>query len=137
QTAWLPAGVNYGSFNYGVLTMDAHANAVFFGLLQVDDAQVTVVSDDAIWHGNAANLRLVARQGDPAPGAPAGTTFGNLGSPSVNASGRVAFRAELPGGGSGIWSEGSGTLAPVAQAGDQAPGTPPGAKFNYLSDQAI
>ncbi|HEY7116727.1 MAG TPA: choice-of-anchor tandem repeat NxxGxxAF-containing protein [Tepidisphaeraceae bacterium] len=138
QAAGLPAGANYGTFEYGMLGTDAQANVAFFGLLQVNGATVTDASDDAIWHGNAGNLRLVARQGDPAPGAPAGTAFGNLGPPTVNANGQVAFRAELPGGGSGIWSERSGgTLAAVARAGEQAPGTPAGATFDYLRDQAI
>jgi hypothetical protein len=137
QGAGLPPGANYGTFEYGMLRMDAQAKVTFFGLLNADGTTVTYSSDDAIWHGDPSGLRLVARQGDPAPGAPAGTPFGNLGPPTINARGQVAFRVELPGGGSGIWSEGHGSLAPVAQVGEQAPGTAAGVKFNYLSDQAI
>jgi len=134
QGAGLPPGANYGTFEYGMIRMDAQAKTTFFGLLDPDGTVVTNTSDDAIWYGDANGLRLVARQGDQIPGQPAGKTFGNLGTPVINAKGQLAFRGDATGGG-GIWSERHGTLAPVALQGRQAPGTPPGAKFGIPNDQ--
>ena len=133
QAAGLPTGANYGSFSYGMVRMDGQGKVTFFGLLE--GPATTAFTDDAIWHGDANGLRLVARQGDAIPGEPAGTTFGNLGPPVVNASGRVAFRAEVPPTGRDMMSEGHGALAPVARYGDHAPGTPPDAKFALVGDQ--
>lgn len=83
--------------------------------------------------------RIVAQGGTPAPGAGADVGFEPLGfdvspnssayqiGPAINASGKVAFRANLQGPGfsgqGAIFSDGSGTLAPVARAGEIAPGT--------------
>jgi hypothetical protein len=103
-------------------------------------------------HG--ATLRKVALSGDPAAGGPDGVTYNSFGAhfiiesvdigyrgPVINDAGRVAFRANLSGSGvdstnhQGIWSEGSGSLALVARAGDAAPGAPDG--INFARNQAL
>jgi hypothetical protein len=81
--------------------------------------------------------RTVALSSTAAPGTPAGAQFGSFGAPVMDAAGRAAFEGTLRTGvggvtsadSKGIWSEGGGSLALVARAGGQAPGTPDGAKF--------
>lgn len=66
---------------------------------------VTTANDRAFMLGDsAATLRIVAREGDQAPGAPVGVTFQEFGNgpssfsgPSLNAVGQMAFQAVLTG----------------------------------------
>ncbi len=99
-----------------------------------------------VWARSASGqLTLVARSGQSAPGLPAGSTFEINGMdsapPVINASGQIAFRADVvnsEGGTSGIWLGTSpADLALVAHSGQQiesdpvlriipySPGTPP------------
>jgi hypothetical protein len=85
-------------------------------------------------------LELVARKGNHAPGTPDGVNFSDLSFPgfTLNNRGQTAFPGILTGSGvdetnnTGIWSEGSGSLALVAREGSQAPGMPDGAVFNSV-----
>jgi hypothetical protein len=83
----------------------------------------------------AADIRTVARAGQPAPG-----TTRNFGTfvtspPSVNIHGDAAFRANYAHQGpEGIWAErGSQGLQPVALPGQAAPGAP-GRTFDYMGE---
>jgi hypothetical protein len=77
-----------------------------------------------IWKGVGADLNLVARAGDPAPGTGTGATFMGLYPPALNSVGRTAFRATLVGAGvdfrnsDGIWAEGPRGLELVVREGD-------------------
>ena len=72
---------------------------------------VTPANNQGIWIGSPGNLRLLVRQGAPAPGTADGIVFGNLtfSQPAINGVGQVAFSAELAGPGvtddnsQGIW----------------------------------
>ena len=74
------------------------------------------------------SIQTVALTGDVAPGA-GGAVYSGFIAPALDDSGRTAFFGILTGSGvsvsnsTGIWSEGSGSLALVARAGDVAPGT--------------
>jgi hypothetical protein len=63
--------------------------------------------------------------------------------PRINATGQVAFRAQLSGTGVGFGNDNAlfagapGALVPVARAGDPAPGTPPGVRYAYVYDPAL
>lgn len=73
-----------------------------------------------IWAGEPGNLRLVAREDDPAPGAD-GHVFERFGPPRFDASGRIAFNGVAVDGESlltGIWSEASGALTAIVLEGD-------------------
>src|SRR5690242_1012099 len=81
--------------------------------------------------------RMVAASGVQIPGEPLGTTFTPIfdyDTVQIDAAGHVAFRGDLKIGSggvtasnnSGLWWEGSGTLAPLAREGGPAPGTPSG-----------
>lgn len=69
-----------------------------------------------------ANLRVVAYEGGPAPNVPGGVFSSPFGTPMLNAHGQVAFLAKLVGRGTGLWSEGGGSLRMVAEEGQPAPG---------------
>jgi hypothetical protein len=79
----------------------------------------------------AATVRTVALTYQPAPGTSNGESYGQFNAPVINDHGQTAFWANLGGNNydGGIWSEGSGSLALVARAGNQAPGTPDGATY--------
>jgi Ca2+-binding RTX toxin-like protein len=73
---------------------------------RLEGAGVTETNDDGIWAGTPGNLRLIAREGDPAPGTPDGVVFGDdlpltrilvNDSLHVNANGFVAFSAVVRG----------------------------------------
>lgn len=94
-------------------------------------------NDDTIWSkGGGSGLTLIAREGSPAPGTPAGVDFfGFLGGVDLNDLGQSAFRARIvgPGIGSfndgGIWRGDTSGISPVVLAGDPAPGTDDGVVF--------
>jgi hypothetical protein len=97
----------------------------------------TFASDQALFTGTPGNLKLVAREGSPAPGATGtapvfSTTFTPIFDKRINAFGQVAFGAALSGSGVApgndratyIWTPdgGNGTLTLAAQTGNTAPG---------------
>ncbi|MCA9239607.1 MAG: hypothetical protein KDA37_05385 [Planctomycetales bacterium] len=73
-------------------------------------------------------IRTVTLSGEVPPGVVDGRTFDSFSIPTVNSSGHVAFVAGLSAGsssavsGSGVWSEGAGSLDVVALEGDEVPG---------------
>lgn len=89
-------------------------------------AETSESSRAGLWTGDADSLRLVAREGDPAPGLPAGWTFRYLFDPLVSADGRLCFIASVRGPEgerrSGIWTGRPDSLAPAVLEGDPAPG---------------
>ncbi|MEM6551495.1 MAG: choice-of-anchor tandem repeat NxxGxxAF-containing protein [Planctomycetota bacterium] len=98
---------------------------VFWGKLA--GAGVTAHNDEGIWSGSEDSLRLVIREGDPAPGTEA--RYGSLSSPAVNHAGQFAFRGALTGPGvdsdnqRGMWVGFPDALQLVARWGAAAPGT--------------
>jgi hypothetical protein len=85
-------------------------------------------SSPGIFAGEPANVRLVARQGAHAAGAPEGVLFSSLDGPTQNNRGDVAFTATLSGPGIdatnnlGIWREQAGVLESIYRSDDQLPG---------------
>lgn len=70
-------------------------------------------------------MHLVTRTGEHAPGTPAGVQFSDLGAPTLNAAGQVAFTASVAGIGInstndfGIWvQQRDGTLRSLIREGD-------------------
>lgn len=81
---------------------------------------------------------MIAREGDPAPGAPDGARFGAFDSPLLNDRGEIAFRGYLqvgPGGATyensiGIWGpDADGDLTLRVWSGDSVPEVAPPARF--------
>lgn len=98
------------------------------------DGDVTASNSQGIWTSDGASLRLVARQGDPAPGASA--SFSYLSNPLINTDGDIAFVALIGAEGEGIWVERAGNLQLVVRSNQPAPDTP-GAVFATVSSEPI
>jgi hypothetical protein len=101
---------------------------------------VTPENNSAIWSEGGGKLAMVAREGDPAPAAPAGVNFGTLnGPPVINALGRTAFHGWLARGiegvsfdnDEGIWVERDSVLELVVREGSPAPGIPAAPLFDF------
>ena len=101
---------------------------------------VSHLNDKSIWsEGSGNGLTLVARTGQPAPGANVGETFSYFTGPAFNDSGQTVFRGTLSGpdvdihNNKGIWSEGAGNgLALIAREGNAAPNSANGVIFSNL-----
>jgi hypothetical protein len=81
-------------------------------------------------------MRVFARAGDQAAGAPSGVAYsGFLWSPVYNHNTAVAFKGQLAGVGidltndTGVWTGSQGALRLIARAGDTAPGAADDARF--------
>jgi hypothetical protein len=90
----------------------------------------------------AIAVRVVALSGDQMPGRPSGQNFEFFAPPRINDAGQTAFFSGFPPPGplgsqqytgSSIWSERSGTLAPVAVRGDQAPDVSSDVSFDFFN----
>lgn len=102
--------------------------------------------DEGAWVEDASGaIRLVAKSGDPAPGAP-GQTFGDVNALAFDDRGDVAISATLSPGvingssGSriGAWGpDGAGGLRLLAGAGTPIPGISPSAQFSGVGDLRI
>ncbi len=87
-------------------------------------ANVNFNNDFGIWSEGGGDLALVAREGNPAPGADSGQRFGVLRSPVFNGNGHTAFLSSISGvninstNDAGIWSNAMGQLSLVIREGD-------------------
>lgn len=95
-----PDEVVFEEFEPVILRDNGHV--VFKADLRIGEGGVTVDNNTGIWAGDAANLRLIAREGSLAPGAPEGYRFDTFSQPVVNASGQIGFFATLRLGPEGI-----------------------------------
>jgi hypothetical protein len=96
----------------------------FYG--EVAGAGVDVSNNAGVWsYDPSGGAELFAREGGAAPAA--GTHFNGFGSPTINNSGRLAFRGLVSDGVTSrgaVWTQGAtGVLAQIAQSGQIAPGT--------------
>ncbi len=141
QAAGLPSGVIYGAGSPDPFSLVTNkpGQVAFYSYLNFN----YTYQEQGLWSGAAGSLRLVARTGNQipdstshAPGTPSGVNFSTFTSPVLNDAGETAFVGGLTGTGIsynvndvGIWSEGSGSLALVARAGNHAPGTASGVNY--------
>lgn len=102
------------------------ANQVAF-VANLKGTGVGTANDQAIIRGAPGALALVARKGTTAAGLPANANYNGFQSPSLNATGQVAFKAALIGTGvgtqndEGIWVGLPGVLKLVARKGSVTP----------------
>jgi hypothetical protein len=106
-------------------------------------AGVVSTNDAALLFEDHGNTKLLVREGDAAPGTPAGAIFSTFVSEiCLNNAGQIAFRATLAGLGvtgqnsAGLWAGSPEKLQLVARTGDPAPGIS-GATFSTLSLQRL
>ncbi|MDQ3438754.1 MAG: PEP-CTERM sorting domain-containing protein [Planctomycetota bacterium] len=135
QAPGAPAGILYGNLNdtsnQSSAYQPAHGNnGALAYIAPLAGAGVTVdVNDRAIWMGtSAANMTMLGRRGDSAPGADT-AVFQNFARPVVNGNGMLATLGTLSGGGvttsndRGIWTSTGAALTKFVRAGEIAPGT--------------
>jgi hypothetical protein len=132
-------GVIFDDFNdqFFSLGMGASGHTTFEASLLTGAGGVTSANNLGIWSDASGTLTLVARKGFPAP-TPDNANFSFFYPPSVNASGHVAVSAALQVGSgganssndSGVWSQGSGSLALIVRKGEVAPGVTDNARFD-------
>jgi hypothetical protein len=108
----------------------------------------TTAGPGGIWSNLTGPLKSLALTGEPAPGAPAGSTFFALRDfpyPIViSDSGIAAFQGTIsvpgdptPTSATGIWAGGDRPLAKVALTGEQVPGLAEGTVYSSLSGPVI
>jgi hypothetical protein len=111
----------------GVVLNDSNRIALR-GMLNVGINGTIPSADSGIWSDAAGTMSLVAREGDAAPGAPAGVNFGqfDVNSYVLNGQNQIAFANRLVGAGVnflndvGIWAtDSNGTLQLIVREGDQ------------------
>jgi hypothetical protein len=104
--------------------------------LPVAGSGVTTDNDTGIWSEASGPLRLVAREGDPAPGAGDAARFAYFATPQLNSSGQTLFYAGVSDPGSttygSLWLDDAGALTMLAKKGQFAPGFGPNAYFGVL-----
>jgi hypothetical protein len=122
----LGPGVVFGPFAFDDLVQNNQGELVFLGFLR--GSAVTDANDSGIWTNSGGSLRLVAREGQAAPGA-GGAVFRNpsvstpFEPPAMNDRGHVAFEARVfsQTGPTGIWADEGGGLRLVVLQGQPIP----------------
>ncbi len=141
QAPGTPSGVTFIGIPQSAIRLNNAGQVAFSSVVR--GAGVTSANDRGIWFGSlAANLELVAREGDPAPGTDPGVVFREfvgLGASRenvvLNDAGEVLFLGIITGPGvmfgndRGIWIGTPGNLRLVVRSGDQVPGQPPGTTY--------
>ncbi len=145
QSGQQAPGVPFGTYfsttgyptNFAPSAMNATGAVAFAGVLS--GSGVTTSNQFGIWAGTPGDVRLVAREGDPAPGIqvpmthvsflPQGalTPFSSV---DMNSAGTVVFAASAPPV-TGIWSGDASGLHLIAADGQQAPGLANGDVFAF------
>ena len=138
---------NFSSFGDGdrsSVALNNAGNMAFIGTLT--GFSVTSSNSTGIWSTSGGNLALIARQGSPAPGTSAGTTFYSMinDRPSFSALGQVAFFGTLAAGNgvtlandTGLWAQRNGSLVLIAREGSQEPGLPAGNNFGDFNPSSL
>ena len=132
------SGVLESALIEGDLAPDTQRPIVAFDTLALGPSGQSVVGIQldryahGLWTNRSGSFRLLALQGNPAPGWDQ-VNFGDVFSRAdVNAAGSCAFTAKMDIGGvhpSGSFTDRSGALEAIAVWMDQAPGTPEGTQF--------
>ena len=107
---------------------------------QLEGPAIDETNDAGIWSSNSGTLTAVVRDGDEAPGFPAGIALEGLEftQPQVNSNSHIAFEGGLSGAGitdsndSAIWEGIPGNFRLVSQEGDHAPGLPNEARLGSI-----
>ena len=72
-----PAGVNYSSFDFPTLSLNDAGQVAYVAFLT--GSGVTNDNARALYAGPLADPQVVAREGDAAPGTPAGVNYASFG----------------------------------------------------------
>ncbi|MCP4249286.1 MAG: EF-hand domain-containing protein [bacterium] len=110
----MPAGTTFAGLG-GTVELADSGEITFHALLA--GPGIDASNDATLWAGPPGGLTLVAREGDPAPGA-GGATYSTFWLPSINELGQVAFTASLSDASRGLWAGAPGNLELIVRSGD-------------------
>ncbi|MFG0274105.1 MAG: choice-of-anchor tandem repeat NxxGxxAF-containing protein [Phycisphaerales bacterium] len=129
----MPAGAVFSEFTPGGYSVGDSAGTVVFKA-RVAGGGVTTADDEGVWVGAPGGLTLALREGDQAPGLPAGVLMDSLQfiftNPSIDSAGRITTRIALTGAGvdstnnEAVMHGAVGSIQPVLRKGDAAPEAP-------------
>lgn len=134
QAPGLPTGTNFGSFGF---VSEGGFNSA--GQIVFANAITPRGGPFGIWSARDADTSLVAISGQQAAGLPVGTTLLGGAGLSLNSVGQILYSGRFSDGDSdqsndyGIWLFDNGSTDLIVRSGEQAPGMPTGATFQYLS----
>ncbi len=129
-----------GFFEVGLPEVNTSSVVAYWGGLTSE------ASPEGIWIYRSGDTELAVLAGEMAPGLPVGTVFDFFYDPVVNESASIAFLAYLKSddgevdenNNQSIWvREVDGSLNLRARSGDNAPGAPPGVRFDTLSSPTL
>ncbi len=131
-------GESFDTLTSALISANSSGQMAFLTLLK-QTSGVTSANRSGIWMWDGAQLALIARGGDQAPGTPAGAVFSQPGTPLLRDA-MLVFHATLTttGGGvtssndTGIWILEDGAVTLLAREGSAAPGAPSGAVYHAL-----
>ncbi len=140
-----PAAGTSSGVVYGIVEPDsinASGTIAFSGFLA--GTGVGATNNRGIWLAQSGGpIELVARGGDPAPGA-GGDSYLGVGDPSLNSNGDLVYLATLQGPGvnfnntTGIWKKPSGIASQMlVRADSQSPGAPAGEHYGAFFEPLI
>ncbi len=107
---------------------------------------ITGANNSVVWAESGGSFSIAAEQGSPVGAAIPGATFGgSFQDLTMNTNGTLVFKNSLGTGAGGVtsaddstlWKGVSGSLELLAREGTQAPDTPAGALFSFLSKPVI
>lgn len=100
---------------------------------------VTTTNDATVWTYRDGQLKLVAREGIPAPDLPGGLSLAHFNLLTLNSSGQVVIKGIMSGSdltaanNTALWAQTMSGLKLVVRAGEPAPGSPTGVLFGAFS----
>jgi hypothetical protein len=136
-----PSGARFGPL-FGIHLL-SDSGQIAFGSQLREPGVVSGVN--SVWLGTPGSPTLLAREGDPAAGMPAGIEYASLQSSIkyLNGQGRLGFIGRIRGSGidspnnDAIWVGSPGDVTLVAREGDQPPGLPAGVRYSNLGDPQL
>jgi hypothetical protein len=137
QAPGLSAGITFSGFS-SLSALNRSGQLAFYHSLS--GPGVTSDTDESMWSTTSGELALIARDGDAAPGLPAGSTYFYVwNAATFNDAGQLVYSGGIrdPGGtspnGGALWRESGGVRSLIVATGDHIPGMPPGATLRSLA----
>jgi hypothetical protein len=135
QAPGLPIGTNFGN-SFGFVTEGGFNSA---GQMVFTNTISPRAGPSGIWSSKDDNTVLVAVSGQQAAGFPAGINLLGAGGPSLNSRGQIVYSGRFSDNDAnqsndyGVWLFDNGSTDLIVRSGEQAPGMPAGATFQFLN----
>ena len=111
-----PLGARFEFFN-SLPLLASNGHLAFLATLEEGRGGVTAADDTVLYLGPPDDLKIAARKGDQAPGAPPGTNFDSFFETAINANGQAVIMNRVLGANQGIYLADQHQVIPVALSG--------------------